>query len=108
MFLTQIVDPATRSTGFHDDHIDLVVLKDCRQVASCRCRRLEAMFLCVRIKKAAHRVELTEVDCENVHVRNLRGLGVEIVTSEPVSPDHRPESANITDSAPNHGLTWIL
>ena len=38
----------------------------------------ECMLLRVGVKEAAHRVEFTEIDCENLHI-TLRAFGVEIV-----------------------------
>ena len=60
---------------------------------------------CVEI--AAHNVELTEVECENLHCRLSVGLGLVSVTRS--LRDHGSESPVLAKTpAPNLGLTWIL
>ena len=77
------------------------------QVGSFRSRvdKLVLSRFCVEI--AAHSVELTEVECENLHCRLSVGLGLVSVTRS--HRDHGSESPVLAKTpAPNLGLTWIL
>ena len=65
--LAQVADPTAGPTGFHHDQVNLVILEDRREIVPCRRHRLKSIFLRFGIEKAAHRVEFSEVDCENVH-----------------------------------------
>jgi hypothetical protein len=51
----------------HDDQIDPVVFQDRPHVPPRRGRRPEQVFLRLGVEKAAHRVEFSEVNGENVH-----------------------------------------
>ena len=70
-----------------------------------RVDKLVLSRFCVEI--AAHSVELTEVECENLHCRLSVGLGLVSVTRS--HRDHGSESPVLAKTpAPNLGLTWIL
>ena len=62
VFLAQVADPTAGPTGFHDHQVDLVVGQHGGQVASVRRDRLKPILMCLGVEKAAHRVELAEVD----------------------------------------------
>ena len=65
-FLAQVTDPAAGATGLHHHQVDLAVLKDSRQIGPRRSRFPEPVLLGFRIEETAHRVELAEVDREDV------------------------------------------
>jgi hypothetical protein len=62
-----VVDPARRATGFHDNQVELVRFEDRCQVAAIGSCIEECMFTSFCVEKAAHRIELTEVESENFH-----------------------------------------
>lgn len=63
----KIVDPTRRAAGLRRDQIDLVLLEHRSQVASIGCRRQELVLTRMGVEKAAHRLELTQVESENFH-----------------------------------------
>ena len=65
--LGQIVDPAGRSAGFHDDEVDFVLLEDRIQVTPLGRRIEEGMFPSFSVKKTAHGIEFAEIKSENFH-----------------------------------------
>ncbi len=77
MALGQIVDPARRSAGFHDDEVDFVLREDRIQVPPLGSCIQECVFPSVRVKKAAHGIELAEIKSENFHLIFLgNGVGI--------------------------------
>ena len=74
-FPAQVVDPSARPAGFHHNQINLVVLEDCRVVATAwnRC-------LCVSVSKEQH-IELHfPRSIARMYIIRLRGSGVVSVT----------------------------
>jgi len=64
-----------------------------------------------RVEKAAHCIELAEVECENSHCLNSMGLGLENCDSGCYwQPEITGLSRQILPQAPapKPGLTWIL
>lgn len=75
--LGQIVDPAGRSAGLHDDEVDFVLFEDRVQVIPLgRCVQ-ECVFPSFSVKKAAHGIEFAEIKSENFHWMFLgNGVGI--------------------------------
>jgi len=74
--------------------IDLSGFENKRQVLPRRRRVPEGILLRFRVKHAVHRIEFSQVDCENEHYVSLRGFGVEFVASVKVTRARPPlESA---------------
>ncbi len=65
----EVVDPARGTAGFHDDEIDLVVFEDSGEIVAVGCKVEENVFSGFGIEKAAHGIELAEVQSENFHDR---------------------------------------
>ncbi len=106
-FRCQVMNPSGWATCFHDNQITWVLFEDRSQVISFRSRVDELVLSCFCVEIEAHRVEFTEVECENLHRRLSVGLGLENVTRS--HRDHGSESPVLTKTpAPNLGLTWIL
>ncbi len=85
--LAQIGDPAAGAAGFHDDQVDRVVLEHSGQVAAGGGHQLKPGFLGIGVEKAAHRVELAQIDCENNHDESP-WFGGELCDT-PLQRDHR-------------------
>ena len=66
-FLAQVADPAAGPTRFHHDQVNLVILEDGREIVPCRRHCLKTIFLRFGLVKAAHRIEFSKVNCENLH-----------------------------------------
>ncbi len=107
----KIVDPSGGSTSFHDDEVDLVLVlfEDGGEVVSIGGRVKKRVFSSFGVEKAAHGIELTEVESENFHSYCPLGLGLEIETDVCAS-ELGSESPDFIRKAPtpNPGLTWIL
>ena len=65
--LGQIVDPAGRSAGFHDDEVDFVLLEDRLQVTPLGSCIQECAFPIFSVKKTAHGIEFAEIQSENFY-----------------------------------------
>jgi hypothetical protein len=63
----QVVDPSRRPARFHDDEIDLVLLEDGSEVIAVGGSVQKGVFPSFGVEKAAHGIELTEVESENFH-----------------------------------------
>ena len=72
----QVVDPAGGAAGFHDDEVDFVRFKDRFEVTPLGGRVKERMLPRFRVKKAAHGIELAEIQSENFHRWLSCGFGV--------------------------------
>ena len=99
----QVVDPARRTTGFHDDEVNFVFLKDCGEVLSVSGSIKEFMFTSFRVEKAAHGIEFTEVQSENFHSSFCpTGLGLEECDSGclTTTQDHGSESPDFNRRLP--------
>lgn len=83
--LSQIVDPAGRTAGLHDDQVDFVFFEDGGEIISFGGGIEKGVFASFRIEKAAHGIEFTEVESENSHGYCSLGLGSEIETDIHVS-----------------------
>lgn len=68
---SQIVDPARRSTSFHDNQIDGAFLEDSGEILSVSSRIEDRSFTSNSIEKAAHGIELAEIEGENLHVTSV-------------------------------------
>jgi hypothetical protein len=108
----QVIDPARGAASLHDDQIDLAFLEDSREIVSIgsRCEEFSLASFC--IEKAAHRIELTEVKSENLHVLSVLEVwgGTNVTVVVCATQDHGSESPDFIRMAPtpNPGLTWIL
>ena len=74
------MNPSRWATCLHDNQIAWVLFEDGSQVGAFRSSvdKLVLSRFCVEI--TAHSVELTEVECENLHCRLSVGLGLVSVT----------------------------
>ena len=63
----QIVDPSRCPTSLHHDQIDLFALENDGQVNRIGSGREKAVLASRSIKEAAHGVEFSEIQCENLH-----------------------------------------
>ncbi len=66
--LREIVDPAGRSAGFHDDEISFVLFEDGGEVITIGGRVKELVFASFCVEEAVHGIEFTEIESENFHV----------------------------------------
>ena len=106
----QVIDPARGTASFHHDQIDLAFLENCREIVSIGSRCEEFSFASFRVEKAAHRIELAEVESENSQgtcVLWVWGWNYEIDTTVSASPV-RVARFYSKAPTPNPGLTWIL
>ena len=65
--LSEIADPARRSTGLHDDEIDFVFFEECSEELSLRGDIKEGVLSGFGVKEAAHGIEFSEIESENLH-----------------------------------------
>ena len=87
----QVIDPARRATGFHDDQVDFVLLEYRSEIISLGSSGKKLVFTSFRVEKAAHRLELAEIQSENFHVPCSLflgfgvGLNVTVLRTQPRS-----------------------
>ena len=87
----QVIDPARRATGFHDDQVDIVLLEYRSEIISLGSSGKKLVFTSFRVEKAAHRLELAEIQSENFHVPCSLflgfgvGLNVTVLRTQPRS-----------------------
>ncbi len=61
----KVIDPSGGSAGFHDNEIDFVFFEDSGEVIPIGCGVEKRVFPSFGVEKAAHGIELTEVESEN-------------------------------------------
>ena len=71
----QVVDPAGGSARFHDDAVDFVVLEERVEVISFGGSVQKRVLSGFGVEKAAHGIELTEIQSENLQGMSLLGFG---------------------------------
>ena len=89
-----------------------MLFEDCQQVVAVCSRIEEGMFSSFCVEKAAHRIELSEVECENFHSCFVLWFWGWNFVSDCSRGNHHHgfESPDFIPTAPspNPGHTWIL
>ena len=75
----QVVDPAEGAACVHNEKVDFVVFEHGLKVVPIGGSVLKRVLAVFGLEKAAHGIEVTEIQRENFHCKSFLGFGVGIL-----------------------------